>query len=463
MSDTPDLSGKLGPFLATMVVAGGMIGSGIFLLPASLAAIGSISLLGWVLAIAGATLIGGVFSFLAVLRPKSAGLFAYIGEALGPGVGFVCGAVYWTLCWVGSVAIALAATGYLSVFVPAVARPPGATFATLGVLWLFVGANMVGPRFVARLGGWTLFVGLAPVVLVAIFGWWHFRPSVFIASWNVSHASGWNAAATSAVIAFWAFLGVEYASIIAPLVRHPARSVPIATLGGLAIAGVVYVSSCAVIMGILPAGQLARSSAPFAEAAMPWVGGVIAGAVAFCAMLKACGAVGVSVLTTAETARSDAVLGQIGRRDDANQIRPPTRSLLLIGALMSLLTVASANPSLGRQFTIIADVTVVLSMLVYVAAALALYRISREATGRTRLAARICAAGAALFAGAMIAVSEADLLLWSAAAVVIAVATYALLRRRTARRSDLRSPPAAAVGGGQDGVHPPGGSPAALG
>ena len=59
---------KLGPFLATMLVAGGMIGSGVYLLPASLAAIGSISLLGWVLAIVGAALLAGVFSALEIGR-----------------------------------------------------------------------------------------------------------------------------------------------------------------------------------------------------------------------------------------------------------------------------------------------------------------------------------------------------------------------------------------------------------
>ena len=125
MTDTSDPAGKLGPFLAMMVVAGGMIGSGIYLLPASLAAFGSVSILGWGLAILGALMLGGVFSFLAILRPRAAGLFSYISEALGPGAGFVSGLVYWMLCWIGNAPIALGMTGYLSVFFPPVARPHG--------------------------------------------------------------------------------------------------------------------------------------------------------------------------------------------------------------------------------------------------------------------------------------------------------------------------------------------------
>ena len=139
MTDTSDQAGKLGPFLAMIVVAGGMIGSGIYLLPASLAAFGSLSILGWGLAILGALMLGGVFSFLAILRPQAPGLFAYVRDALGPGAGFVAGVVYWAVCWVGNVPIAIGVTGYLSVFFPQLARPPAATLTSLAVLWLFCG------------------------------------------------------------------------------------------------------------------------------------------------------------------------------------------------------------------------------------------------------------------------------------------------------------------------------------
>jgi arginine:agmatine antiporter len=432
---TADVGEKLGPFLAMMVVAGGMIGSGIYLLPASLGAFGSVSILGWVLAVAGAAALGGVFSFLAILRPRASGLFSYIREALGPGVGFVSGVVYWVLCWIGNVPLAVGVTGYLSVFFPLVAKPPAATICSVAVIWLLIGANIVGPKFIARVGGWTLTLGLAPVLLVASGGWFYFHPSIFMDSWNVTHKTLWQVVPTSAVIAFYSFLGVENASIIAPLVRHPARDVPIATLGGLAFAAVVYVSSCGVMMGILPAAALARSDAPFAAAAAPILGAIVAGGVALCAMLKATGSLGVNILTTAETARSDAVIDELTTR----RARPPARkasagNLVLIGVLMSLVTVTSANPSLGRQFAILANVTVVLSMAVYAAACVALFRISGELEGRRRLSVRACAFIAGLFSCAMIAVSEADLLFWSVGAVAIATASYAVVRRTRGRR-----------------------------
>ena len=433
MTEAADPAGKLGPFLAMMVVAGGMIGSGIYLLPASLAAFGSVSILGWALAILGALMLGGVFSFLAILRPRARGLFAYVSESLGPGAGFVAGVVYWAVCWAGNVPIAIGVTGYLSVFFPQLARPPAATLTSLAVLWLFVGANLIGPKFVARLGGWALILGLAPVFLVAVGGWFYFRPAIFAASWNVTHHALWTVVPASAVIAFYGFLGVEYASVIAPLVRRPARDVPIATLGGLAFAAIVYLAMSGVIMGILPAAELARSSAPVAAAATPLLGALVAGAVALCAMLKACGALGAGILTGAETARSDAVMEPIGvSRDKGRQtVRASAGNLALVGVMMSLVTIASASPTLGRQFTIVADVTVVLSMAVYIAACVALMSISGEARGLRRVVIRACAIGGGLFSCGMIAASEADLLLWSAGAVAIATGAYALLRARS--------------------------------
>ena len=162
---------KIGPFLATMAVTSSMIGSGVFLLPASLGAIGSVSIIGWLVAALAASLIGGVFALLAIAAPNTAGLFSYVRDTFGGCAGFVTGALYWASCLVAIVAIALAVAGYLSVFVPVIAKPPGLTVATVAIVWLFVAMNFLGPRFVAWMQSWTVFLGLLPVLFVAIAGW----------------------------------------------------------------------------------------------------------------------------------------------------------------------------------------------------------------------------------------------------------------------------------------------------
>jgi arginine:agmatine antiporter len=420
---------KLGPFLATMLVAGAMVGSGVYLLPASLGAIGSVSILAWLVAIGGGVLLAGVFSWLAILRPHAAGLFAYIHEAFGPGASFIIGFVYWVGYWVGCVAIALAATGYLSVFIPVLARPPWTTLATLAILWLFVGINMIGPRFVARLGGLTLAVGLGPILIVAIGGWLYFRPAIFLASWNVSGHSAWAVVPTTVVTVFWAFTGIENASVVARIVRRPARNVPIATLSGLGLASLVYLLAGGVIMGILPAAALAKSSAPYADAVAPILGGVAAAAVAACALAKVCGTLGGAILTTVECADSEGVLGHIaGRTGPRLAARASTQHLAWTGVLMSLVTLVTASPSLARQFTVVVDVSVILSVAAYLGACAALWQFAGEARAATKWLARAAAVGAALFCIAMAGAAEVRLLIWSAATIAVTAVGYGAFR-----------------------------------
>ncbi|HUG56785.1 MAG TPA: amino acid permease [Candidimonas sp.] len=68
--------GKVGVGAATMLVAGNMMGSGVFLLPSSLAKVGTIALWGWVVTIIGALFLAFVFAKLGRLAPKEGGPYA---------------------------------------------------------------------------------------------------------------------------------------------------------------------------------------------------------------------------------------------------------------------------------------------------------------------------------------------------------------------------------------------------
>lgn len=71
---------KIGLFTCIAVVAGNMMGSGIALLPASLAKIGSIAIFGWLIAMVGAVSLAYVFARLSVKNPQEGGPIAYAGE-----------------------------------------------------------------------------------------------------------------------------------------------------------------------------------------------------------------------------------------------------------------------------------------------------------------------------------------------------------------------------------------------
>ena len=419
-----------------MVVASTMIGSGIFLLPASLGAVGSISIVAWLIATLGAGLIGGVFAWLAIADPHAKGLFSYIRDAFGSSIGFVTGVLYWVSCLIACVAIALAVTGYLGVFAPFLSKPPFSNFVTVAVIWLIVTANIMGPRFVASMQGWSLLLGLAPVLLAAVGGWFFFHPSTFVSSWNVTGGSAFTVVSSATVTAFWAFLGLESAIVLSTRVRDPGRDVPIGTLGGIGIAALIYIAACAALMGMLPATALAKSSAPFSDAFAPVLGASVAAAVALCAMIKASGTLGSSLLLTVETAECDSVLGQMRRVPLAEPAhRASATNLIFTGLLASLVAIATASPTLARQFTFVTNVAVVLSVLIYGIASLALLRLSARLPNVRRQWARVNGVASAVFSAGLIASSERLVLTWLVGAIVLALLLYVSTRAFRAQRA----------------------------
>ncbi len=101
-------------------------------------------------ATAGAAALGLVFAKLGELDPQEGGPYAYARDFLGPYVGFQTNYVYWFGNWIGNIAIAVAAVGYLAEFIPAISTPPASVFATAVVIWILTFANILGP---ARGGG----------------------------------------------------------------------------------------------------------------------------------------------------------------------------------------------------------------------------------------------------------------------------------------------------------------------
>lgn len=431
MSGARSAADTLGPGLATLLVAGNMVGSGVFLLPATLAAIGGVSLIGWVIASAGALVLAVVFGALGRLRPSADGVTGYVGEGLGPVFGRQAGYLYWVNCWVGNIAIAVAVTGYLGVFVPGLDAPWAGAAATVGAIWLFTGLNLIGVRRVGQFGGVTLALGLLPVLGVGVFGWLAFDPAVFAASWNVKGGPIAPTVQASLVSVFWAFLGLESAAFCAAAVRSPERNIPIATLAGVALAAVVYIAATAAIMGLVPAAELARSSAPFALVAERVAGPAAALLVAGCALAKASGTLAGFILVTGETTRGAAAEGAFPR--SFARTRPdgtPAWALVAMAVLMTAVALATVSPTLGQQFGVLINVSVVLTLMVYVGCCLALLRFSGVVAGRAaRLGVR-AAAGVGMAFSVWVTLASGWATLSVALALLAAATVVSLVVRR---------------------------------
>ena len=112
--------------MAVSLVMGNMIGSGVFLLPASLAMFGWNSVFGWVLTIAGGLCLAGGFAWLAARMPVEGGPYGYSKAAFGPLTAFMVTWSYWISNWVGVAAVAVAGVSYLGAIFPGLRAIPGA-------------------------------------------------------------------------------------------------------------------------------------------------------------------------------------------------------------------------------------------------------------------------------------------------------------------------------------------------
>ena len=424
---------KIGPVLATALVASNMVGSGLFLLPATLAAVGSITVVGWLIATVGALLVASTLARLGQVSPQAGGPCAYADEALGRYMGFQSTTIYWLSCWTGNIAIAVAATGYLASFVTGLSTPLAGSLATVALIWLPTLANIYGARLVCKLESVAIVLGLIPILLIGTLGWRHFDGGLFLASWNVQALPATTVIPESLVLVFWAFTGLESASVAASVIEHPQRNVPIATIAGVLLAAVVYIASTTVIMGLIPARDLAASSAPFADAMRLMLGPLAGAAVALMALIKATGTLGGWILLTAQTGKAGAERGMfpaVMGRVDRHGIAVP--NLLIMAVIMTVVVFATASPTLGQQFGKLIELSVIFCLLVYVYAALAVWHYDRRAQpprGFNRH--QVVAALAIVFCLWVIATSGGGLLIWSAGALAITAVLYPLVARRT--------------------------------
>ena len=362
---------QIGLGIATALVLGNMIGSGVFMLPASLAPYGGYSLIGWVISAAGALLLAGVFSRLAKRAPKAGGPYAYCREAFGDCVGFLVAWMYWVSLVGGIAAIAVAFASYLSAFFPVIGTQPLAgALVALAAIWGVTAVNIAGIRGAGAVQVVTTILKILPLLALALFGFVHFDPHLLTPG---PHAGSPLSAINICVAAtLFAFIGVECASIPADHVRDPEKTIPRATLLGTAIAALVYIACTAAVMGVLPGAELAKSGAPFADAGRllwgGWAGWLIAGAAA----ISCFGALNGWTLIAGQFPQAVARDGLFPRLFARESVRgTPVPALLIAAIVNSVLVLANYSHGMVAMFTFIALLTVLGSVVSYLFSAMA--------------------------------------------------------------------------------------------
>ncbi|MGB5782518.1 MAG: amino acid permease, partial [Eudoraea sp.] len=197
---------KLGLWMSTSLVIGNMIGAGVFLMPAALAAYGGISIVGWLASSAGTLVLALVFSKLSKLfLNKSGGPYAYTRAGFGDFAGFLVAWGYWISIWVGMAVMAIAFVSALTVLFPMLEENSIASVLTgLGAIWLLTWVNSRGVRESGKIQVVTTLLKLTPLLMIIVGGFFFFNIDNFI-PFNVSDSSSFEAIAITSTMTLYAF------------------------------------------------------------------------------------------------------------------------------------------------------------------------------------------------------------------------------------------------------------------
>src|SRR4051812_3441378 len=263
---------SLGLWMATALVMGNMIGSGVFLLPASLAPYGAISLAGWLVSTAGSVLLALVFAQLAAANAAVGGPYAYTRAAFGDLAGFMVAWGYWISVWCANAALSVAFVGYLDPFFPSLVRNhTAAAGLAIAAVWVLTAVNLRGVRTAGVVQTTTTVLKILPLVIVGVGGLFVFNAAHFVVADSSARGIAHGVTAT-ATLTLWAFLGLECATIPATNIHNPERTIPRATVIGTVLAAVIYVLGTMAVMGAVSPGVLGQTTAPYAEAARAFAG-----------------------------------------------------------------------------------------------------------------------------------------------------------------------------------------------
>ncbi len=263
----------LGFWTCWSLTVGCMIGSGVFMLPRTMAPYGLLSLGGWVIAGLGSIALALVFGRLAARTQCNGGPYAYARHAFGDLTGFLMAWAYWLSFLMGVPVVAIAFVSYLGVFIPALNGNVVAQAASaIAVIAVFTAVNIRGLREMSFAQIALTMLKIIPLLVIIGLALPAGAPQN-LPPLNPSTESVLAVLAATALIALWPFTGFEVVTLPAANVKDCERTIPRALVTGMLTVVAIYLAASTAVMLLVPPEQLAQSSAPFADAARalgPW-------------------------------------------------------------------------------------------------------------------------------------------------------------------------------------------------
>lgn len=382
-----DHAGKpqtIGIWMTTALVVGTIIGSGIFLLPVSLAPLGRNVLIGWL--ISGVGVLCVVFAMARLSRLGGDGIQANIEREFGPKIAFLVAWAFWVSNWVAQASVAVGTASALSFAGLYFGAKDQVVPVAIGFVVLLTAVNAIGVRAAGGLSLVTVAIKLLPLLAViwlflergASGGTYEPLPTMPITVASV-------AAATA--LTFFAFTGFEGATTPVGKVRDPGRTIPRALIGGTAFVVVLYLMAGTSIQLLLPASVVAASPAPFADALVSRWGHGVATFAALAIAISAIGCLNGLILATGELGYAMALRGDLPViMAKTRGINTPVVAQVVGSGLTILILLANSNRATANLFTFMILLSTAAIIALYFASALAAWKLSPTRVARAVIA-----------------------------------------------------------------------------
>ena len=247
------------------LVVGNMIGAGIFMLPVSLSVYGSISIFGWLISGFMALILANIFKRLSIKYPGESGPFYYTEKSFGEFVGFFVIWGYWISILLVNASLAIAITSYSTIFISDLENTKFSLPFAITIIFIIGFLNLRGIKKVGKFQFITSILKILPLLLTIFISFFVFDLSNFTPI-NISQETNLEAVTITTALTFFAFLGIESATIPADKIKNPEKNIPKATIIGTTLTLFIYLFSSIAIFGIMNPSDIAVSNAPYADA-----------------------------------------------------------------------------------------------------------------------------------------------------------------------------------------------------
>lgn len=353
--ENKNLKKELSLFMATMLVCGNMIGSGVFMLPATLAQVsGPLStIIAWILTTIGSILIAISFANLGSKYPSTGGAYQYTKEAFGEFAGFLSAWLYWNGSWIGNAAIIVAIASYSAAIIPALQDPLISIIFTSSILWIITILNIVGVKKAGQMQTYATVFKIGFFALFIIVAFLNFDKINLMPL--MPEGKGLSTIPLAATSTLWAFIGLESSTVTAGEIENPEKNVRKSTIYGMIISSIIYILISIGSMGAMANGELAISSAPLTEiltnALGSSVGKILTIAVVICILGTTIG----WILSTARVSYAAGIDGVFPKF--FGELHPkygtPVNSLIIGAVLVNILLIMNYQKGMVSAFTFI--------------------------------------------------------------------------------------------------------------